>query len=478
VRLAIHTHQAKVVAHLGDYLLTVPIRLYRSVKEVPVTALTIPPLHTDVRRALQSVFLDTADRAARQTGFQRRESKLNGSVFVQALTFGWLHNPQATLEELAQVAASLGVPISSQGLDERFGPQAAALLERVLQAAVVQVLSTDPVAVPLLRRFAGGVCLLDTTTLRLPEALAGRWRATGCTRKKGGIKVQVRLNLVDGSLGGPFLFPGHDHDKQGALYTAPLPAGALHLADLGFFCLRHLATLSQQGVFWLTRVKAGTRLVDATGQRWSLAAFLNQQVADTVDESLTLGVAHPLLCRLVALRVPPAVAAERRTRLRRRSKKRGWKLHADRLVMTEWNVYATNVPPAMMSVPETRVLARCRWQIELLFKLWKSEGPIDASRSNQPWRIECEIYAKLLGMVVQHWLLLVACWSHPDRSLVKASRTVRRYATAMAVALPYRHLVHAILTCIQTCLKTGCRVNRRYGDPPTHQLLSDLPKAG
>jgi hypothetical protein len=452
--------------------------LYRSVKEVTVTAPTIPPLHADVRRALQSVFLDTADRAARQTGFQRRQSKLSGSAFVQALTFGWLHNPQAALEELAQVAASLGVPMSPQGLDERFGPRAAALLEQVLHAAVVQVLSSDPVAVPLLRRFAGGVCLLDTTTLRLPEALAGRWRATRFTRKKGGIKVQVRLNLVDGRLDGPVLFPGHDHDKKGALFTAPLPARALYLADLGFFCLQHLDALSQWDVFWLTRVKAGTRLVDATGRPWSLAAFLNQQVADTVDASVTLGVVHPLGCRFVAMRVPPAVAAERRKRLRCRCKKRGWKLHGDRLSLTEWNVYATNVPPALLSVPETRVLARSRWEIELLFKLRKSEGHIDESRGNQPWRIECEIYAKLLGMVVQHRLLRMACWSHPDRSLVKASRTVRRYATALAVALPHSHLVHAILSCIQACLKKGCRVNRRRGDPPTHQLLADLPKVG
>jgi hypothetical protein len=88
----------------------------------------------NVARVLHSVFSDNADRTARETGFTQRESKLTGSVFVQTLTFGWLHNPDATLEELAQVAASLGVAISPQGLDQRFGSRAAALLEQVLQA--------------------------------------------------------------------------------------------------------------------------------------------------------------------------------------------------------------------------------------------------------------------------------------------------------------------------------------------------------
>ena len=69
----------------------------------------------------------------------------------------------------------------------------------------------------------------------------------------------------------------------------------------------------------------------------------------------------------------------------------------------------------MLSLEEALVLARCRWQLELLWKLWKSYGRIDESRSQNPWRVLCEIYAKLLGMLVQHWTLLASCWSQPDR---------------------------------------------------------------
>lgn len=447
-----------------------------------------PSTHIKVTNALQSVFTSSADLAARPTGFRKRQSKLTGSVFVQTLTFGWLNKPEATLEELAQVAGSLGVPVSPQGLDQRFGPEAAALLERVLHDAVVQVISTDPVAVPLLQRFAGGVCLLDSTTLTLPEAFAEAWPILGSDKKRrrnskgqkkvGGMKAQVRLNLLDGTLNGPFLFPARDNDRTGVLHRAPLPAGTLHLADLGFFCLKRLQELDEQKVFWLTRVQAGTRLLDAMGRRWTLADFLNQQVADTVDVSLTLGLKHSVPCRFLAMRVPASVAALRRQRQKTNARNRRRNVHADQSTLADWNVYATNVPCEMLSVQEAWVLARCRWQIELLFKLWKSEGHIDESRSEQPWRILCETYAKLLGMVVQHWLLLVGCWSHADRSLVKASRTVRRYALPLAVALEDSHLVYGILATVEICLKTGCRVNRRRRDPPTHQLLSDLPKTG
>jgi len=444
---------------------------------------TTPVTHINVVRALQSVFTGTADLAARQTLFRKRASKLTGSIFVQALTFAWLNKPESTLEELARAVGSLGVPISPQGVDQRFGPEAAALLERVLHDAVLQVIRSDPVAVPLLQRFSGGVCLLDTTTLTLPAPFAEAWPTTGSHKKGGkdkvgGMKVQVRLNLLDGTLSGPFLFPARANDRQGALHRAPLPVGALHLADLGFFCLKRFRELDEHKVFWLTRVKAGTRLLDGTGRSWTLAEFLKQQATDTVDVPMTLGAEQSLPCRFLALRVPAGVAALRRKRQQKHAQNRRCQEHADRATLANWNVYATNVPAEMLAVQEAWVLARCRWQIELLFKLWKSEGHIDESRSENRWRVLCEIYAKLLGMVVQHWLLLVGCWSHEDRSLVKASRIVRRYALPLAVALPESYLVFGILVAIEACLKTGYRVKRRPRDPPTHQLLSDLPKTG
>jgi hypothetical protein len=454
-----------------------------------MTATCRPQLHIDVARALQSVFTSTADLAARATRFRQRQSKLTGSVFVQALTFGWLNKPEATLEDLAQTAASLGVTISPQGLDNRFGPRAAALLERVLHEAVMQVISAEPAAVPLLQRFAGGVCLLDTTNLPLHPAFARVWPGTGYRKPKkrkgriaeyeriAGMKAQVRFDLLHGTLSGPFLFPARADDHKGVLHQAPMAAGALLLADLGFFSLKRFRELNEQKVFWLSRVRAGTGLVDATGRQWTLAEFLNQQNADTVDVSLSLGKHDPLPCRFVAMRVPPNVAALRRKRLRK-PKKRRHQAHVDQEALVNWNVYATNVPPEMMSMHEAWLLARCRWQIELLFKLWKSEGHIDESRSQKPWRILCETYAKLLGMVVQHWLLLVGCWSHADRSLMKASHTVRRYALPLVVALPDSHLVYGIMSLVAMCLKNGCRVNRRRRAPPTHQLLSRLPKAG
>ena len=435
----------------------------------------------DVAQALQSVFLITAEEKARPTGFVQRESKMTGPLFAQTLTFGWLANPHATLEELAQTAAGLGVPVTAQAVDQRFTPQAADFFHELLHEAVRRVVASDPVAVPILQRFPGGVSVLDGTSVTLPDELATVWQGCGSQHDHGGraaVKLQVRLNLLDGQLTGPLPEPGRASDQSSVLQTAPLAPGTLRLADLGYFCLAHLADLHRQGVYWLSRLEHGTKVFDAAGTKWKLADFLRQPPAGPVDLQVEVGVAERLPCRLVAKKVPPEVAAQRRERLRKKAIKKGHRLDPDRWALAEWTVYITNVPAALLTLAEAFVLGRCRWQIELLFKLWKSEGHIDESRSAKPWRILTELYAKLLGMVVQHWLLLVSCWQRPDRSLRKASRTVRTYALALAQVLGIGSLVRATIGLVQRCLRTGCRINKRRRDPPTHQLLSNLTEAG
>jgi hypothetical protein len=242
-------------------------------------------LVTSVPHHLATLFSNSADAVARQTGFVQRRSKLGGSEMARTLVFGWLHNPQATLEELAQMATDLGVTISPQGLEQRFGPRTAEFFQRLLHEAVLRVVSTDPVAIPVLQRFAGGVCLLDSTALPLPPAFAGIWRGCGVAVEQdgAGLKAQVQVNLLDGTLTGPFLHPGCVHDQQAVRRMPPLPAGGLRLADLGFFSIDSLQELHTQQIFWLSRVNVNTRFRDAGGRVWTSAAFLAQQTAATLD---------------------------------------------------------------------------------------------------------------------------------------------------------------------------------------------------
>ena len=429
----------------------------------------------DVTQALQALLTTTADLLARRTGFVQRTSKLTGAAFAQALVFGWLANPQASVEALAQAAAAVGVTISAQGLDQRFTEGAAVFLENLLARAVQTVIAADPVAIPLLERFTA-VVLLDSSTITLPAALALWW--PGCSAGTAALKLHVRYDLCRGCLSGLLVQEGRISDRSTTLQTAPLPTDARRISDLGFFTLAVFAAMTAQGVYWLSRLAPGTAVYTPDGARWDVLDLLAAQDTTTVDLTVTLGVDHRLPGRLRAVRVPEEVVTQRRRRLRAEAKRRGRTPSAAQLAWCAWTIVVTSVPPTLLSLREALVLLRARWQIELLFKLWKSHGHIDESRSANPWRVLTEVFAKLLAMVVQHWLLLVSCGAFPDRSLLKAAQTIRSHALSLASALVYPAFLDHILAVVQRCGAAGCRLNRRKKKPNTYQLLLEPSLAG
>jgi hypothetical protein len=428
---------------------------------------------------MQEALTTSADQLGWEVGFTRRQSKLTGAAFAQALVFGWLANPCATEAQLAQAAAAHGVTITPQGLTARFTRPAAELLRRLLLAAVERVIcAARPALVPLLQRFTG-VYIQDSTTITLPDVLVDEWRGSGATpqnRTVAGLKVQVQWDYVSGHLSQLLLQDGIAQDRNSPLQTSALPPGALRLADMGYFSLPVLADYQAAGVYWLSRPTVNTRLWTADGQCLDQVAWLSQAVGAQVDLPVLLGQDQRLPCRLLAQRVPQAVADQRRQALRQAARQKGQTVSAARLALADWIVLVTNVPAASLTVQQALVLMACRWQIELLFKLWKSGGRIDESRSQQPWRRLTEVYAKLLAMVIQHWLLLTGTWSQYDRSLVKAAQTIRSHAMHLAIHLTnIQHLVDAI-TILTACLATGCRINKSRRQPRTYQrLLASAP---
>jgi len=423
--------------------------------------------------ALQDLFTTGADAAAADTGFVRRRRKLSGATFVQAVTFGWLDNPRAALDDLCDVAATLDAGVSCQGLDQRFTPQAAACLQDVLCQALQRTFTAAGLPLPLLSRFRG-TYVFDSSTITLPAALAAL--LPGCGGRDPGdgaaaCKVQLCLELSGGGLEELALLDGRTNDLESPLAHRPLPEGALRLADLGFFDLALLRRYSDEGVYWISRLHAGTHVATPDGPPQKLLAFLQAQPGPAVDVPVRLG-AQGVPARLLARRLPEEVANRRRQRLRRRASKSGRGVSAERLALCDWDVLVTNVPPEQLAAAEVWALQRVRWQVELVFKVWKGQGGVDWTRGRKPYRVLCELLAKLLAMVVQHWLLLVCGGIGLRYSQQRGARRVRRSALALLWALAQAAEVVAVLQRLRQRLQR-CRVQRRRKQPATYQLLLD-----
>jgi Transposase DDE domain len=428
---------------------------------------TVPRVAT----ALQRVLGPTAEVAARTSGFIQRQRQLTGASFVQGLVFGWLAHPMATYDQLAQAVTRAGTPITPQGLEQRFTKTAATCLHQVLTAMVETVVSTQTPAASLLRRFTG-VWLLDTTIVPLPADLADEWPGSGRAEGTAGIKVHTCLDVRGGGMQGLVVGPARPHDKRSPLHTRIPPKGTLRLTDLGFYALSVLRQIGEAHAFWLCRAQVQTTVFTADGQGWSLVDLLKAQRRKPVVElPVELGVTERLPARLIAFRLDPQAAARRRRKVRYIARRKHRAPSPERLALCSWDVFVTNVPAEQLTAEEVRVLGRTRWQIELLFKLWKSEGHLERSRSGKSYRILCEFYAKLIGLVLQQWCLVLGCWDDLERSWTKAGRVVREYALLLARALPHPRRLCQVLRDLMADIQISCRVNRRKRKPNHCQLI-------
>ena len=430
-----------------------------------------------VADALQGVLTETADAAAQQCQVIQRQRKFSGASLCQTLVFGWLAAPQASLSDLCAAAATVDVQVSRQGIDQRLKGEGARrvahMLRLVLDAAVQQVVRSQAPVLDVLARFPR-VLVEDSSVLPLPTELAEAW--PGCGGAPGtsdaALKLALRYDLCSGQLLGPRLAPGRVHDGTLA-DEEPIPAGSLSVTDLGYFGLERFARLDGAGVSFLSRLRARTSIVDEQGRTWQPGAYLQRHAPRRLDAPVRLGVAARLPVRLLAARLPEEVANERRRKLRAAARREGRTPDADTLLLCSWTVLITNVPVEHLSLAEALALAHARWQVELLWKLWKSDGGLRSARSARAEHILVERYAKLIGLLIQHWLMLTTHRSLLAVSRVKLAALVRQHALPLAHALHRGRGLARELRAFGAAVHPGCRLTTRKRRPSTYQLLLD-----
>jgi len=120
------------------------------------------------------------------------------------------------------------------------------------------------------------------------------------------------------------------------------------------------------------------------------------------------------------------------------------------------------------------VIYSLRWQIELLFKLWKSHFELDKWHTENPWRMLCEIYAKLLAILIQHGACALAGRHELEMSVVQVQKSVRKAAWGLAKALVSPDAFTLALSDLIHCLRLGGRISTSNSSPPTFQKMRSL----
>lgn len=454
---------------------------------------------SQVSEVMQWVLNEFPRLIERETGFtQRSTAQLDGVTFVRGLVLGWMAQPEASYSQLRSCLATLGVDVTSQALEQRFGPASVKLLKEVLNEAMKQVINHEGVVPELFSRF-NGVYYQDGSIVALPASMAEHYPGCGGKSPEAGVssmRLEVRWELSHGGMSGPWITAGREAEHQGAAREEHLPQGSLFVGDGNYFTLASMRERNKAGGFWLVPAKTSIHFSDEQGIKTDLVSYLKKHANDAiVDVRIEAGLKERLPSRLIAVHLS---RAQRRIKARytvyqsakskgiqtcgpkgdksakkKKSRQKKKETSKSRLQLADWMILITNVPEEQLSAEEALVVMRCRWQIELLWKLWKQYGKIDAWRSGKSARIETEIYAKVLGLLIQQWMTILGCWQDPRRSLRKAQQVTQWAASAMGFALIGEMSLSRVIRRITGAMSKGCHIDSRRNKYKTYQLVRD-----
>jgi hypothetical protein len=249
--------------------------------------------------------------------------------------------------------------------------------------------------------------------------MAATFRGTGGKAK---MKVQVGWEYLRGQLQLVECEAGRTPDQDSAVLEHFMEEGALVLFDLGYFKQERLHDMTQAGAFFVTRCQSQVALYACDSEeRVVLTDILKQHPSDQFEGMFHLGGRVHTPVRVVARRVTPPAAAARRRHAQAKAKSQGKTCSAAYLLWLDWDILITNLP-AEWSGDDLFILYGIRWQIELVFKVWKSQLGIACYGDWRADRMMCQFYAHLIGAVLCHQS--AACFRWLPGALISLAKSV------------------------------------------------------
>ena len=405
--------------------------------------------------------------------FVQRQSKMTASCFSQTMILGSLEKGDKALTEYAQVSADLGVEISASGLNQRINAKGVWLLKNLLSKSI-QMSQNHEIEREVLGQFSS-IQILDSSYLALPKSLAEQYPGIGQANAVG-MKVCLNYDYLRGEIKALTLTSGREPDQKSRLHITSAEAGSLHLFDLGYFKQETFAELAQKDAYFISRYQLQTALYWQQDEKTSfdLAQHLRKSKADQLSISVFLGENARVPVRLVAQRLPAKIAAARRRKAREKAKRDGRRNPPTpkTLYLLGWVIFITNVSETMLSVEQILLIYRLRWQIELIFKVWKSRAKLKEIGDHRPDRVLCQCYARLTALVLFHFLVAPTFALYKQLSLLKAFSLLQHHVShlLLAIANSWHDLSPIWQRFERDLLRFGMQ-DKRKKSPSTYQRL-------
>lgn len=320
--------------------------------------------------------------------------------------FSEFDHSQLSLQDCCNdLAQQGGKSLSKVGLHKRFNERSLTFLKLVFSEQMTSKLGIDQENnwQPFSR-----VLIADSCKFALQDQYKDDYPGFGGSRSKALMNIQYSFDLKLGNWETLELTKATQNDMEYSKNTLQhICKGDLHIRDLGYMTHEFLQTMVNEQAFFLNRLHPRWKPVQADTRKaidWTALYRKMQDRKDTkLEIMITIGTGEKAFdCRLIAVPVPEQVWTERIRKAQIRAKSHGLALSDDYKQRARFSVFITNTDEKTLNADNVIELYRLRWQIELIFKTWKSLLDIHKVKAVKKERLECQLIAKFIW-VLMNW---------------------------------------------------------------------------
>jgi len=344
----------------------------------------------------------------------RNSGKITPNDFLWLSCFSGHNLCTSSLEELcASLFLNKDIEVSPQALDQRINKTSTEFLKSMFLTLCKNQSKHNHKA---FKNWGfPKIFLMDSSEIRLPDKLKGHYK--GFYKSNPSVlKINLLIELMNYSIENTVLTDAtvNEHNFSNHIYDK-LVLDSLVLKDLGYFKFDDFDEIESKNSFFISRLKAGTRLFtpnpnpefNRNGKVLKKTKYLvtnagelgkELEVGETKEFEFLVGSGEKKsLQRIILTKLGEDLYQKRLKDIEERERKGK---HCAKLSRDSVGVsgYITNLHGIIpLDIIE---IYRLRWQIELLFKIFKSDFNLDKLKDLKVERIETHIYATLIRILL------------------------------------------------------------------------------
>lgn len=436
---------------------------------------------TKLAEDLQDLLKKNIEKYSPDLGIIRYRKIFPEPLFLALTIASWKYK-KTTLTNIVNELAKQNICISNPGLFKRFNEKTLLFMQHMCRSICDEFIEMnngrDGEVFKLTEGFTKFL-IGDCTNISLTDDLKNIYEGCGGLGGESSLKVYCRMDILNSQITDIEFTEGKTSDQKIYPMEKPLPEGTLEIHDRGFYNMEHFIKLENEGCFYVSRVPSHV-VIWKDGKKQKLGEYLStiDEKISTIDIKIGLGEkSHPV--RLVAFRAPEEVQRKREVQAKEKHRqnkcRRGEKdVSEEQQLAIKWTVFISNLPQEKNDSDAIYTLYRVRWQIELMFKLWKSEIGLDMDTEKVGIMQLCIIYAKMIAIFMTYQIMLQKYNFLDEKSPTQIFRVIKEFVPMLADGF-YTNDIYTINKAIELILNNMIIMkykDKRKKKPNTLQLLN------